>query len=584
MKMPKPLRFVSNFIILMIFISLLLGQSANAQQDFQPIEPESIWTEQSTLQSIDSQTPDLWVVRVYFNSRQEVADIAAWIEPWEVNYEEGYLVVGVNQAGYARLEADGFQVEIDHEITNLINQPFENLPMQTTGIPGYQCYRTVEETFATAESMVTNYPSLAEWMDIGDSWEKITPGGEPGYDLMVLKLTNSTISVDKPKLFVMTAIHAREYATAELNTRFAEYLVANYDLDPDITWLLDHTEIHLLLQSNPDGRRKAETGLYWRKNTNENYCSPTSDYRGADLNRNFEFQWGCCGGSSGSECVETYRGPTPASEPEVQAIQNYVRSIFPDQREDDLADPVPEDATGIFMDIHSYGELVIWPWGFTNTAAPNGSALQTLGRKFAFFNDYEPDQAINLYPTDGTTDDFAYGDLGLAAYTFEIGTTFFQDCSTFENTILPDNLPAMIYAAKTARTPYLTPAGPDALDITISPQIVSVGDVVILNATIDDTRFSSNNGIEPTQNITAAEFYIDTPPWGTGAISYTLSAKDGNFDSAIEEVIAIIDTTGLAMGRHTVYIRGQDANGNWGAISAVFISLAEIQFLPIINR
>ena len=249
-----------------------------------------------------------------------------------------------------------------------------------------------------------------------------------------------------------------------------------------------------------------------------------------------------------------------------------------------MTDPVPEDATGIFMDIHSYGELVIWPWGFTNTAAPNGSALQTLGRKFSFFNDYEPDQAINLYPTDGTTDDFAYGDLGLAAYTFEIGTTFFQDCSTFANTILPDNLPALVYAAKTSRSPYLTPAGPDALDITISPTIVSVGNAVFLNATIDDTRFSSNNGIEPIQNITAAEFYIDTHPWETGAISYTLSAKDGNFNSPIEEVTAMIDTTGFSMGRHTVYIRGQDANGNWGAISAVFISLSEFQYFPIIIR
>ena len=66
--------------------------------------------------------------------------------------------------------------------------------------------------------------------------------------------------------------------------------------------------------------------------------------------------------------------------------------------------------------------------------APNGPALQTLGRKFAYFNNYTPEQAIGLYPTDGTTDDFGYGDLGVASYTFELGTAFFQDCSTFENT------------------------------------------------------------------------------------------------------------------------------------------------------
>jgi carboxypeptidase T len=115
--------------------------------------------------------------------------------------------------------------------------------------------------------------------------------------------------------------------------------------------------------------------------------------------------------------------------------------------------------------MHSYSQLVLWSWGFTYDPPPNNTALVTLGRKFAYFNGYEPDQAVGLYPTDGTTDDFAYGELGLAAYTFELGTTFFQDCSTFENQILPDNLEALVYAAKTARAPYMLPAGPDALDL-----------------------------------------------------------------------------------------------------------------------
>ena len=97
---------------------------------------------------------------------------------------------------------------------------------------------------------------------------------------------------------------------------------------------------------------------------------------------------------------------------------------------------------------------MLWPWGFTNNVPPNDTALQTLGRKFAYFNGYTPEQSIDLYPTDGTTDDFAYGDLGLAAFTFEMGTDFFQDCSTFENTIVPANMPALPYAAKSARLPY----------------------------------------------------------------------------------------------------------------------------------
>jgi carboxypeptidase T len=136
----------------------------------------------------------------------------------------------------------------------------------------------------------------------------------------------------------------------------------------------------------------------------------------------------------------------------------------------------PADASGVYLDIHSYSELVLWPWGFTSDVAPNGPALQTLGRKLAYFNGYEPDQSIGLYPTDGTTVDFAYGDLGLAAYTFELGTAFFESCSLFEETIVPDNLPALLYAAKVARAPFLTPAGPEALDAAVAPASAGGGE------------------------------------------------------------------------------------------------------------
>ena len=199
--------------------------------------------------------------------------------------------------------------------------------------------------------------------------------------------------------------------------------------------------------------------------------------------------------------------------------------------------------------------------------------MQTLGRKFAYFNNYTPDQAIGLYPTDGTTDDFGYGDLGVAAYTFELGTEFFEDCSIFENTILPDNLPALVYAAKVVRTPYMTPAGPDALTVTATPATVTPGQPVNLTATINDTRFNNSNGAEPTQAIAAAEYTIDTPPWGVGAVAYPMAAADGTFNSTIENVIATVNTAGLGGGRHIIFVRGKDAANNWGAFSAAFLDV-----------
>jgi metal-dependent amidase/aminoacylase/carboxypeptidase family protein len=47
----------------------------------------------------------------------------------------------------------------------------------------------------------------------------------------------------------------------------------------------------------------------------------------------------------------------------------------------------------------------------------------------------------------------------------------------------------------------MTPAGPDALNVAATPDTITVGDPVVLTATINDTRFNNSNGAEPTQAI-----------------------------------------------------------------------------------
>jgi len=510
------------------------------------------------------------IVRVYYEDIEDIRPLHEYDLLEYNNREEQYVLLAIDSTEYAELLENGYRVETDAMRTEEIFGPREISPDQQTAIPGFPCYRTVEETYAMAEQIVADHPDLATWIDTGDSWEKLN--GLGGYDLRVLRLTNAAIPGPKPKLFLTGSIHAREYTPAELLNRFAEDLANRYGINADITWLLDYHEIHLELQANPDARKKAEAGLFWRKNTNQNYCSPTSNNRGADLNRNFEFEWGCCGGSSGSQCATTYRGASPASEPEVQAVQDYLRAEFPDQK-GDLNDPAPPDATGIYLDIHSSGQLVLWPWGFGGNA-PNLPALTTLGRKLAYFNGYQPQQAIELYATDGTTIDFGYGELGIATMAYELGTSIFQDCGTFENVVLQDNLPSLLYAAKVARTPYLTPAGPEVLQLLATPGIVLPGETLELTATVDDTRFNNQNGSEPTQPIAGAEYYLDLPPWVFGSPApIGMFAGDGGFDSEVEPVTVSIDTSGLAGGRHIVFTRGQDTDGNWGPFTAAFFTV-----------
>jgi len=451
---------------------------------------------------------------------------------------------------------------------------------QQAGISGFPCYETVEESYTIAEQLVRDYPDYASWQPIGPAWAK--SNGRPGYDLYVLKLSKKNNILNKPVLLVNSAIHAREYATAPLMLAFAKSLLEGIGSNADADWMLEQQEIHLVLQTNPEGRKIAETGLLWRKNINDNSCS-TGNY-GVDLNRNFSFGWNSApGGSSGNSCDLTYRGASAGSEPETQALQQYARSVFKDQRGPLRTDAAPATTPGIHLDIHSFSELVLWPWGENATPAPNAAALQTLGRKFAWFNDYLPTQSIGLYPTDGTTDGVSYGELGVAAYTFEIGTAFFQSCAVYQNQILPDNLKALWYAARVTAAPYLLPSGPEiqALKLNTIDGKVRQDQGLTLQFTLTDRQSNQQNGIEPSQPISKAELFINQFPTDATPPDLLFNAQDGVFDTAVELISGTLTT--LPLGKHRLYLRGTDASGQAGPIYASYVEVTPAQEDPLIS-
>ena len=528
------------------------------------------------------------VARVYFADERQLNEMAAMLDVWEVRHSddpnERYVVAMLAQAQAAALQHGGVRVEIDGARTAQLHLQPLFAARQQGGIPGYACYRTVEETFADLAALAAAHPELATWGPIGASWNQANPEHGPGYDLNLLVLTNRAIPGPKPRFFLLAAIHARELATAELATRFAEQLVTGYGSDPDATWILDHTEVHVLPIANPDGRKWAEQLLYWRKNTNRNdgctNVSPFLSYYGVDLNRNSSFKWGQCEGqgcSTDAACRDTFRGSSPGSEPETQAIEHYLSTLFPNQRGPGDHDPAPDDATGLMISLHSYSRLVLFPWGWRATPSPNHAQFQTLGHKFGYFTNYRVCQSGApgcIYMTDGTTDDWAYGELGVAAFTFELGTAFFEACSYFEETIVRDNLPALRYAAKSARRPYQTPAGPDSLQVTATPARIVSGMPVTLTALADDTRYRSNNGVdEPIQPIAAARYTLDAPAWVTGTAALAMTAIDGLFDGPVEAVGATVETTDWPVGRRLLLVESQDTTGQWGAPSGLFVDV-----------
>ncbi len=528
----------------------------------------------------DTQSPV--VIRIPFADDEALRPLTGNLDVWEVNRQTGEAVALIYPGQERWLQLLGYSWTIDEEKTAELSRPTARDAAQTTGIPGYACYRTVGETFADLAQLAADKPAIAQWIDIGNSYDKVTPGGPVGSDIHALVLTNQNSSAtEKGKFVLIAAIHAREYAPAELAARFAEKLVAGYGVDPDITWMLDYNEIHIVPQANPDGRGWAEQGYSWRKNTDRPATCGSSPNNapysyGVDLNRNSTFLWGTCGSgcSSSDPCSVIYRGGSPGSEPEVQAIESYMRSVFADQRGPNISDAAPIDTNGVFISLHSYGNLVIYSWDYTGSDAPNMQELRRLGRKFGYHNRYSVCNTSNcLYAVDGSTTDFAYGEFGVATYTFEVGTTFFQSCSYFENSILQQNLDSLLYAAKAARRPYQLAAGPDTLSVALSASQVDVGQPVTVTATADDTRYYANGyGVEPTQSIAAARYSVDNPSWES-TTTHPLSPADGSFNSTSEGVTALIDTTGWAPGQHTLFVESQDSAGNWGVPAAAFVTV-----------
>jgi len=439
------------------------------------------------------------VVRIHDLSPEQLGELRQQHDFWGLDQRADAAVFWLDAEARKQLSLHGYRIEPDpqrqaeFERWQTIDRSAWRAGSLGT-IPGFGCYRTVSQTHADLQALVLQFPDRAEWRDIGDSWQ-IGAGSAPGDSIFALVIRNPDSPHPRAPLVIMAAQHARELATAEIATRFAELLLLNPDRDPDLAWLADHREIHIIAQQNPDGRRQVEAGdSFWRKNHNETACPGSNP--GVDLNRNSTMFWGQA--SSSNSCSDSYRGGFAGSEPETQAVQAYLTTVFTPQRPGGGPnDPAPADAEGLFISLHSFGQLVLFPWeglgGQNENNAPNHTGLATLGRRFGFETNYDVGRWQLLGPAGGTMVDFAYSEFGVAAYTFEVGTSFTQSCTSFESTVWPANRRALLLAAKAARQPYLEPAGPAITALTGS---IEQGAIRLLGQA-DDSRYFRGNVTEP---------------------------------------------------------------------------------------
>jgi hypothetical protein len=172
----------------------------------------------------------------------------------------------------------------------------------------------------------------------------------------------------------------------------------------------------------------------WRKNRRNN----GNGSFGVDLNRNYGYKWGGSG-SSGDTWSETYRGPAPFSEPETQAVRDFLQQTTPKA----------------LVTYHSYSQLVLYSWGYTYDPAPDATLLHSLAVAMAdsirtiHGKSYSPQQASNLYLASGDTTDWLYGLFSVPAFTIELRPRSSRPGFELpESEIQPtfqENLPAALY-------------------------------------------------------------------------------------------------------------------------------------------
>lgn len=522
------------------------------------------------------------IARINVRSQQELERLVALGLDLLETREGDDLFILTSPAEVRRLSGQGWRISVDEKQTALLRgqRPDLRQSRAQTSEPGASQvgaasfrggYLTVPEMRTFLDDRAAQHPDLAEVFVYGSSWERLNRGSAAGHDLFGIKLTNKLRPGPKPTFFLMAAIHARELSTSELALRFVDHLLGGYGVDADATWLLDEHMVVVVPVVNPDGRRLAEQNQMHRKNMNDtNGGSCLNDafsHVGIDLNRNHDFKWGTVNTPDVNPCDQVYPGNSPASEPETSALQDLVRSLFADQRGPADTDAAPPTTTGVLITLHSYANLVMWPWGHTSNAPPNGAGLALIGGKFSGYNGYTPQQANQLYPSSGKTDEWAYGELGIASYVFEIGLGegecggFMPPYSCLDGgaggSFWQLNLPAFLYAARIARAPYQLAQGPTPEALAAIPS--ATAGVFELRAQLDEQR---NGG----QAIVAAAYYLDTPPWA-GGTPVALTPADGSFNGTVEVATASV---GPLTGRHTLYVRAQDAGGNWGPVRAVF--------------
>jgi hypothetical protein len=308
-------------------------------------------------------------------------------------------------------------------------------------------YHDTAEAWAELRSLATQFPDHAQVRSVGRTWE--------GRDILALAIGETTGTDErKPNIYVMGGMHAREWIGVEVPLRFARYLLEHAAHDAAARQAIERARFYIVPILNPDGLEYSiHTDRNWYKTRRDNGDGSW----GVNLNNNYPVGWECEGRYSASPSSvttsESYRGTQPFSEPESQALRDFMLSHPP---------------AGL-IDYHSYGAILypslprvtsardieLWHTAGPEMArlmfAVNGRSYTVTGTERTFKVGEHPDPS--LCGMLGQLVNWARDRFYASAFLIELPPTsypaggFFPAESDIDG-IVADQVPALLYFAK----------------------------------------------------------------------------------------------------------------------------------------
>ncbi len=286
-----------------------------------------------------------------------------------------------------------------------------------------QQYKSYEESCAFLQECVEKYPNIISVENIGTTWE--------GRDILLATISlNVAYAHLKPALLYTGTAHAREWIGHELGVEFIDYLLRNYENNPQILETLSQNTLYLVPCLNPDGFEYSRKHFsFWRKNRRDNGDGTF----GVDLNRNFSVGYR----KSNNTSSNVHSGPEPFSEPETQAIKKFV-----DEHEN----------ITIALDYHSQGNVFFPAHKFNHESEIEGTDMNALcanmnyhihkvtGRQYGINRGKPPTKLIS-----GSGREYYYSK-GIIAIVVEVGTRNIPDYIQNMSESVKENIPALLYA------------------------------------------------------------------------------------------------------------------------------------------